>query len=112
MGDFNVVAGNGHQPGASQMEYELLRNSLHHGGQPLVDLWPALHASRGGTRDALAQENCDRIDYIFISSGFTTGGAWLEPASIAVAPFLDSNVKEGSLSDHAGVASTLTLRHY
>jgi endonuclease/exonuclease/phosphatase family metal-dependent hydrolase len=109
MGDMNVVADYPPTAGGEDSEYRELRNLLQHAGQPLLDIWPALQAGRGGTRDALAQEACNRIDYIFTSNG-QRGGAWLEPAAARVEPFLDSNVKEGSLSDHAGVECKLTVR--
>jgi endonuclease/exonuclease/phosphatase family metal-dependent hydrolase len=91
-----------------ELEYGLLAVSLRHAGLPLSDAWPSLQASRGGTRHALAPE-CDRIDYIFSS---TRQGACLalEPIAARVEPFLDPNVKEGSLSDHAGVECEFTLR--
>ena len=108
MGDLNVGA-DFPTGGNADTEYLRLANSLVSGEQRLVDLWPIFHAGRGGTSDALAHENCRRIDYVFISPPQLSGPT-LEPLSIRVEPFLDEKVKQGSLSDHAALECTFALR--
>jgi endonuclease/exonuclease/phosphatase family metal-dependent hydrolase len=107
MGDLNVTADYPVADGAEDSAYRLLVDSLQDNGQQLVDVWPALQAGRGGTSDALAGVECRRIDYIFVSRA--TSGASLEPTSIRVEPFLDVKVKQGSLSDHAGLECALRV---
>jgi endonuclease/exonuclease/phosphatase family metal-dependent hydrolase len=109
MGDLNVAADFPASGGAPDSEYLRLANSLTYGAQRLVDLWPIFHAGRGGTSDALAQEDCRRIDYVFISPPQLTGPT-VEPLSIRVEPFLDEKVKQGSLSDHAALECNFALR--
>ena len=108
MGDLNVAADFPAVAG-SDTEYLRLANSLVYGDQRLVDLWPIFHQSRGGTNDALAKEDCRRIDYVFISPPQLSGPT-LEPTGIRVEPFLDEKVKQGSLSDHAALECTFALR--
>lgn len=117
MGDMNIAAdfpsaAPATAPPAStaSSEYRLLLDSLRHGDKKLVDLWAASHATRGGTRDALAKEDCNRIDYILLSPPHDDGAISWEPASVRVEPFLDANVKQGSLSDHAAIECRLSLR--
>lgn len=108
MGDLNVAA-DFPVVGGSDTEYLRLANSLVYGDQRLVDLWPIFHQSRGGTNDALAKEDCRRIDYVFVSPPQLSGPT-LEPTGIRVEPFLDEKVKQGSLSDHAALECTFALR--
>ena len=110
MGDMNVAAEHPPALAAAGSEYRLLTDSLQLGGAPLVDLWPQLQAGRGGTRDALAREECRRIDYFFLSPPLRQAAVHWAPLGVRVEPYLDANVKQGSLSDHAGVACELALR--
>jgi endonuclease/exonuclease/phosphatase family metal-dependent hydrolase len=108
MADLNVTADFPIAVVAGDSEYRTLVSALRHGGEPLVDVWPALQGGRGGTSDALAHEECRRIDYIFVSRG--AGPARLEPANIRVEPFLNPEIKQGSLSDHAGLECLLRVQ--
>jgi endonuclease/exonuclease/phosphatase family metal-dependent hydrolase len=110
MGDMNIAADLPGPPATGTSEYRLLLESLRHGDKQLVDLWAASHDTRGGTRDALAREDCNRIDYIFLSPPDDDGSISWQPSSVRVEPFLDANVKQGSLSDHAGVECRLSIR--
>jgi endonuclease/exonuclease/phosphatase family metal-dependent hydrolase len=109
MGDLNVTADYPLTAPSTATEYGQLTSALLYGQERFVDLWPAFHAERGGTSDALALENARRIDYVFLSPP-TSMGPMLAPTEIRVEPFLDAKVKQGSLSDHAGVACQFTLR--
>jgi endonuclease/exonuclease/phosphatase family metal-dependent hydrolase len=102
-GDLNVTADHPVDQGGADSEYRLMMESFRYGKQPLVDVWPALEEGRGGTSDAIAGETSDRIDYILMSPALLSAKASIEPATVKVVPFLDKEVKEGSLSDHAGV---------
>jgi endonuclease/exonuclease/phosphatase family metal-dependent hydrolase len=109
MGDLNVAADYPLNAPSTATEYGQLTSVLLYGQQRFVDLWPAFYAERGGTSDALALEKARRIDYVFLSPPLTTGPL-LEPTSIRVEPFLDEKIRQGSLSDHAGVACTFAVR--
>lgn len=109
MGDLNVAADFPVTAATTDSEYLSLANSLVYGEQRLVDLWPIFHTTAGGTSDALAKENCRRIDYVYLSPPQLTGPT-LEPLSMRVEPFLDEKVKQGSLSDHAALECTFALR--
>jgi endonuclease/exonuclease/phosphatase family metal-dependent hydrolase len=110
MGDLNVTADYPIAGETDDTEYQSLVNTLQHAGQPLVDVWPALQAGRGGTSDALAREECRRIDYVLVSQSW--GQTSFEPKSVRVEPFLDATVTQGSLSDHAGLEARLAIRAY
>lgn len=110
MGDLNVVADDPAAAPPADSEYRILVNALRLGDRQLVDAWPTLQAGRGGTSDALGAGDCRRIDYIFLSPPRDADGPSWEPTAIQVEPFLDGNVKQGSLSDHAAVACRLQLR--
>ena len=103
LGDLNVTADFPANEGAGDSENRLLTDLLRHGKRPLVDVWSSLEDERGGTSDAIAGESSDRIDYIFMSSSTGYAKAALMPTAAKVVPFLDKEVKEGSLSDHAGI---------
>ena len=109
MGDLNVAADFPINTASTATEYGQLVATLLYGKQRFVDLWPAFYAERGGTSDALAPKESRRIDYVFLSPP-PTMGPMLAPTNIRVAPFLDEKVKQGSLSDHAGVACEFALR--
>lgn len=109
MGDLNVTADFPLTAPSTATEYGQLTSALLSGQQRFVDLWPAFYAERGGTSDALALESARRIDYVFLSPPSTTGQL-LEPISMRVEPFLDQKVKQGSLSDHAGVECQFAIR--
>jgi endonuclease/exonuclease/phosphatase family metal-dependent hydrolase len=109
MGDLNVTADYPLNAASTATEYGQLTSALLYGQQRFVDLWPAFYAERGGTSDALALEKARRIDYVFLSPPPSIGPV-LAPTDIRVEPFLDEKVKQGSLSDHAGVACQFTLR--
>ncbi len=110
MGDLNVEADYPANAGPGDSEYRQLVGALRYGGQPLVDLWPAMHTERGGTSNALANGECRRIDYVFVSPPQAQAQTMIEPRALRVAPFLDVNIDEGSLSDHAGLEFEMTLR--
>ena len=110
MGDMNIAADFPGTPSMGPSEYRMLLDTLRHGDKELVDLWAASHVTRGGTRDALARENCNRIDYIFLSPPDDDGSISWQPAAVRVEPFLDARVKQGSLSDHAAVECCLSIR--
>jgi endonuclease/exonuclease/phosphatase family metal-dependent hydrolase len=109
MGDLNVTADYPINAASTATEYGQLTSALLYGQQRFVDLWPAFYAERGGTSDALALEKARRIDYVFLSPPPAMGPV-LAPTDIRVEPFLDERVKQGSLSDHAGVACNFALR--
>jgi endonuclease/exonuclease/phosphatase family metal-dependent hydrolase len=109
LGDFNVAADYPIDQGKTDSEYHRLLNALRYGDGPLVDVWPSLEKGRGGTRDALAGETSARIDYIFMSPA-SKGAASLTPTKVKVLPFRDKQVREGSLSDHAGVECEAVLK--
>jgi endonuclease/exonuclease/phosphatase family metal-dependent hydrolase len=109
MGDMNVAA---EFPAAAHTEgeYSQLTKALSRSGASLFDAWPAAHGERGGTRDALAHGNCDRIDYMFISQPVAPRTARLNIVDLRIDPFLDARVAEGSLSDHAGLSGVFALQ--
>lgn len=109
MGDLNVAADYPVNAASTATEYGQLTSDLLYGQQRFVDLWPAFYAERGGTSDALSLEKARRIDYVFLSPPPSMGPV-LAPTEIRVEPYLDEKVKQGSLSDHAGVACTFALR--
>jgi len=109
MGDLNVTAVFPLTAPSTATEYGQLTSVLLYGQQRFIDLWPAFNAERGGTSDALALETARRIDYVFLSPPTTTGQL-IEPISVRVEPFLDQKVKQGSLSDHAGIECQFALR--
>jgi endonuclease/exonuclease/phosphatase family metal-dependent hydrolase len=109
MGDLNVEADFPINAPGVDTEYRRLTTALQFGDRRLIDVWPRLHTTRGGTNDALAKEECRRIDYIFLSP-FGSGSLAWAARNLRVEPFLDAQVKQGSLSDHAGVACELSLR--
>jgi endonuclease/exonuclease/phosphatase family metal-dependent hydrolase len=109
MGDLNVAADFPVHREFVDTEYLRLANSLAYGDERLVDLWPIFHSERGGTSDALANEDCRRIDYVFISPPQLSGPT-LEPLSIDVNAFKDEKVAQGSLSDHAALECCFALR--
>lgn len=109
MGDLNVAADYPINATSTATEYGQLTSVLLYGQQRFVDLWPAFYADHGGTSDALALEEARRIDYVFLSPPSSMGSV-LAPTDVRVEPFLDEKVKQGSLSDHAGVACTFALR--
>jgi endonuclease/exonuclease/phosphatase family metal-dependent hydrolase len=109
MGDMNVLADYPVHVSSGESEYRLLRDSLRYGNETFIDLWPQLRPDCGGTRDALAGGDCHRIDYIFASPRPAQCRIVLEPTAIALEPFLDQKIKEGSLSDHAGLQCTLAI---
>jgi endonuclease/exonuclease/phosphatase family metal-dependent hydrolase len=108
MGNLNVTADYPIADETGDTEYQSLVKTLQHAGHPLVDVWPALRTGRGGTGDALAREECRRIDYVFVSQ--SSGQSSLKPLSVRIEPFLDATVKQGSLSDHAGLEARLAIR--
>ena len=110
MGDLNVEADFAAAAPDDKTEYQFLTKSLHYADGNLVDLWPALQSGRGGTSDALAQENCRRIDYIFLSPPHGQNRVGWQPSGMLVKPFLDAKVEQGSLSDHAAVECRLALQ--
>jgi endonuclease/exonuclease/phosphatase family metal-dependent hydrolase len=110
MGDLNVEADFAFAPAPGETEYRHLVKTLRYADGSLVDLWPALQSGRGGTSDALAHEDCRRIDYIFLSPPHPQNRVGWQPLSVRVEPFLDAKVKQGSLSDHAGIECRLTLQ--
>lgn len=110
MGDLNVEADFAFAPAPGETEYRHLTKTLRYADANLVDLWPAEQPGRGGTSDALAHEDCRRIDYIFLSPPHPRNRVGWQPLSVRVEPFLDAKVKQGSLSDHAGVECRLALR--
>ncbi len=111
LGDLNVEADFvPPPPGAPPTEYGRLISSLRYADGPLVDLWPTQHAGRGGTCDALAGEACRRIDYILLSPPHPGNRVGWAPQEMRIEPFLDAQVKQGSLSDHAGVECRLAIR--
>lgn len=110
MGDLNVEADFAFAPAPGETEYRHLTNTLRYGDANLVDLWPTLQLGRGGTSDALAHEDCRRIDYIFLSPPHPQNCVGWQPLTVRVEPFLDATVKQGSLSDHAGVECRVALR--
>jgi endonuclease/exonuclease/phosphatase family metal-dependent hydrolase len=109
MGDLNVTADFPVNSGEADSEYRQLTNSLRQHGEPLVDLWSAASSQRGGTSDALAAGECRRIDYVLLSPPGPRTARW-EAREVRVEPFLDAKVKQGSLSDHAGLSCRLTVR--
>lgn len=110
LGDLNVEADfPAPAPGAPPSEYARLLSALRFGDAPLVDLWTTQHAGRGGTRDALARQECPRIDYVFLSPPHVQNRVHWQPLAMQVEPFLDPRVKQGSLSDHAGLTCRLAL---
>jgi endonuclease/exonuclease/phosphatase family metal-dependent hydrolase len=112
MGDLNVEADFAFAPAPGETEYRYLTKTLRYGDSDLVDLWPAQQSGRGGTSDALAREDCRRIDYIFLSPPHPRNRVGWQPLAVRVEPFLDAKVKQGSLSDHAGVECRLALRSH
>jgi endonuclease/exonuclease/phosphatase family metal-dependent hydrolase len=110
MGDLNTAADFPAAATPNNSEYGRLTNALRCGNKKLVDVWAATHDDRGGTRDAVAGEDCNRIDYVFLSPASGQCTACWQPASVRVERFLDEKVKQGSLSDHAGVECELALR--
>lgn len=104
LGDLNVTADHPISSNATDSEYGRMIYTLRQGNRPLIDVWPTLSAGRGGTSDALAGESSERIDYVLMSSP-----SILTPTIIKIIPFLDKQVDQGSLSDHAGVACSATL---
>ncbi|MBL9162604.1 MAG: endonuclease/exonuclease/phosphatase family protein [Planctomycetaceae bacterium] len=111
MGDLNVTADYPINAASTATEYGQLTSDMRYGQQRFVDLWPAFYAERGGTSDALVLEKARRIDYVFLSPPPTIGPV-LAPTEIRIEPFLDEKVKQGSLSDHAGVACTFAVRSH
>lgn len=109
MGDLNVTADFPLTAPSTATEYGQLTSVLLYGQQRFIDLWPAFNAEQGGTSDALALETARRIDYVFLSPPTTTSQL-LEPISVRVEPFLDHKIKQGSLSDHAGIECQFALR--
>ena len=109
MGDLNVAADFPVNAASTATEYGQLVAALLYGQQRFVDLWPALYIERGGTSDALAPEQSRRIDYVFLSPPPAIG-PMLAPTRVRIEPFLDEKVKQGSLSDHAGIACEFALR--
>ena len=103
LGDLNVTADYPIAVANPGSEYRRLINMLRYNHGPLVDVWPTLKTSRGGTSEALAGETSRRIDYIFMSPARAKAAASLTPNKVQVLRFLDKQVREGSLSDHAGV---------
>jgi endonuclease/exonuclease/phosphatase family metal-dependent hydrolase len=110
MGDLNVEADFAFAPAPGETEYRRLTQTLRYADGSLIDLWSALQSGRGGTSDALAHEDCRRIDYIFLSPPHPQNRVGWHPLAVRVQPFLDAKVKQGSLSDHAGVECRLALR--
>lgn len=109
MGDLNVKADFPlrEKDAANASEYQQLLAVFAQKRLSLLDVWPLLQSSRGGTSDALAQNGGDRIDYLFVSKPADRTSARIHPKRVRTLRFLDDKVPEGSLSDHAAVECTL-----
>jgi len=106
MGDFNIVFET--SSGSANSEYEMLMKLI---GGSKGTFEDAAKKTEGpaGTSDALAQDGDKRIDYIFFSNS-TDGTKRLRPIHSQHEPFLDSQVREGSLSDHLAIISTFEVQ--
>jgi endonuclease/exonuclease/phosphatase family metal-dependent hydrolase len=108
MGDFNVVCDNSSEAGGTPYE-SLLACVTRPGGTKLNDVGASITAEPQGTSDALAADGGRRIDYIFLSNSTHEDSPCLIPYHVEHKPLLDSNVPEGSLSDHLAVSCELKL---
>jgi endonuclease/exonuclease/phosphatase family metal-dependent hydrolase len=102
MGDFNVAA-DVETPitGSMATPYQQLCKRLRHNSHPLLDVASALPLL--GTSDAVAPTGGQRIDYVFLSDVAFPGQARIEATAVRHLRMLDSQVAEGSLSDHMAV---------
>jgi endonuclease/exonuclease/phosphatase family metal-dependent hydrolase len=105
MGDFNVPDDS--VSSATDSPYDRLVAELAATGLDWVDVWLTCGSRPGGTSDPLADEGGSRIDYIWLSPS-PAGDSSPAPRKVEVLRYLDRQVPEGSLSDHAGVACSLS----
>lgn len=103
LGDFNIAAD---QQGvlSGETEYGKLRQFLNDETNDFMDVGETIAAASAGTSDAIAEDGGRRIDYIFTSVTRGVSNNRLGLRTAYPLAFRDSNVKEGSLSDHVAVA--------
>ena len=108
MGDFNIAGPLGLNSFGSS-EYRNMVDQLSMSGFKLVDI--AIDKSETkivqGTSDALADHGGNRIDYIFLGLPDSDSIDW--PTTSKTMQFLDNEVAEGSLSDHAAVWANIQI---
>lgn len=108
MGDLNVPARIG-SSAVSDSPYSQLMDALALTGIKLRDAWVPDGRGAGGTSNPMSEDGGNRIDYLWV----TCEPAGAEPPAVGdveVMGFLDSEVPEGSLSDHSGVSCSLEFQ--
>lgn len=106
MGDLNVPADTS-LPHVAGSPYTELDAALARSGMKLEDVWLSAGQGPGGTSDPLSTNGGDRIDYIWLARGEASHAL---ARAVELLRFLDSDVREGSLSDHSGVAAFLEFQ--
>ncbi len=97
LGDFNVAAD-------QSAEYERLQQTLREHVGDCQDVGLAVAPESSGTSDAVSQTGGRRIDYIFSRQPAADSALELSFSQVRTLPFLDERIRQGSLSDHLGLA--------
>lgn len=103
--DFPIEAGEHGEHGESP--YVRLLATLRSSGVDWNDVWSALDNRAGGTSAPETEHGGRRIDYVFVSAPCRAASHALRPKRVAVERFIDPQLAEGTLSDHAVVECLL-----
>lgn len=112
MGDFNVTDDSSRTAELKTEFEQVLVSVTRADGGEVLDVGKLVSSGPRGTSNALATDGGRRIDYIFVVNGVASSSHALSLCNVEHASFLDSDVPEGSLSDHLAVVCELELvRH-
>ena len=104
MGDMNIPFSADHDANQSTGYGELISVLSASLDRDVFDLGSTLAEGPAGSSDAIASNGGMRIDYIFISNPESSALPQLEARPANHLRLLDSNVPDGSLSDHLAVS--------